>query len=528
MLHIKLDGLDFQNELMDLLQLFYREDEIVWREDEMGCREDGGSCCKKSIHGNENESPLHPAEFFLSGKLTCTNALPYYQIELVADGIHRVTGIPASGIHFVPEHNSFQALRGAGSDLKQRRLFKRELKRTLYFLLSDLTGKRLPWGMLTGIRPAKIVHEMLEEGMTQQAAKERLTGYYGIAPQKAELLHEVASVERAILERTSEKSVAIYIGIPFCTTRCLYCSFTSNSISRAPGLVPRYMDALKVEMEQVGRWIQSSGIKVQSIYIGGGTPTAIDESALRSMLAGVENCFDLSHLEEYTIEAGRPDSINEEKLRIMRESAATRISINPQTMNARTLEKIGRCHTPEDVAEAFKLARGMGFGNINMDLIIGLPGEDSRMFRNTLDRIREMSPESLTVHTMAIKRASRLNEELESHALISAEEAAEMVDMAYHSAIGMGMHPYYLYRQKNILGSLENVGYCRPGFESIYNVQIMEEKQTILALGAGAITKVVYPGENRIERAFNVKNVEEYISRIDEMLMRKWVLLDNS
>jgi oxygen-independent coproporphyrinogen-3 oxidase len=233
-------------------------------------------------------------------------------------------------------------------------------------------------------------------------------------------------------------------------------------------------------------------------------------------------------LEEYTLEAGRPDSIDEEKLRVIKESRVDRISINPQSMNDETLKSIGRNHSSEDIIKAFRLARDIGFLNINMDVIIGLPGEDLKMFRNTFDKIKELGPESLTVHTMAVKRASKLNEEKEKYKLITSADANMMVEAAASFAKSIGMHPYYLYRQKNVLGNLENVGYCKPGFESVYNIQIMEEKQTIIALGAGAVTKVVYHEDNRIERAFNVKEVEGYVAREDEMVERKRELLMSS
>jgi coproporphyrinogen dehydrogenase HemZ len=256
-----------------------------------------------------------------------------------------------------------------------------------------------------------------------------------------------------------------------------------------------------------------------------GTPTSLNSLQLKGLLDFIESKFEMRWLEEYTLEAGRPDSINEDKLGVIKESRVDRISINPQSMNDETLRLIGRNHTSEDVIKAFRLAKSLGFNNINMDVIIGLPGESKEMFCNTLKRIKELDPENLTVHTMAIKRASKLNEDKEKYKLISSADASEMVETAAAFADSIGMHPYYLYRQKNVLGNLENVGYCKPGTESVYNIQIMEEKQTIIALGAGAVTKVVYPKENRIERAFNVKDVEEYILRVKEMVERKRGLL---
>lgn len=286
-------------------------------------------------------------------------------------------------------------------------------------------------------------------------------------------------------------------------------------------MVGSYIKALRKEIKSVGKILADKGLKIQSIYIGGGTPTAIDAQHLGELLKEIEDTFCMDDVKEYTLEAGRPDSITEEKLATIARSRVNRISINPQTMKDETLVRIGRSHTSGDIIEAFNLARELGFDNINMDVIAGLPGEDINDFMYTLDEIKKLAPESITVHTMSVKRASRLNDEKNSYDLTDEDEVTKMVDSAYEFIKDIGLKPYYLYRQKNILGNLENIGYSKPGAESIYNIQIMEERQTIIALGAGATTKLVYPKEDRIERVFNVKSVEEYISRIDEMIGRK-------
>jgi len=292
-------------------------------------------------------------------------------------------------------------------------------------------------------------------------------------------------------------------------------------------MIDTYVDTLLKEIQQTAKLIKTNNFEVESIYIGGGTPTSLNVHQLSRLLEGIETYFDFNHLKEYTLEAGRPDTIDVEKLIVIKKSRVTRISINPQTMNAITLEKIGRKHSTEDVEKAFYMARDMGFDNINMDLICGLPGEDVGMFRNTLEKISPMKPDSLTVHTMSIKRASRLTEERENYCLEAEyQHVSEMVDMAGEYASKMGLNPYYLYRQKNILGNLENVGYSQKQKECLYNIQIMEERQTIIACGAGAVSKVIFQ-HNRIERAFNVKTVEEYISRIDEMIERKIKLVND-
>lgn len=415
---------------------------------------------------------------------------------------------------------------------------KKELARQVYIALSEYTGKKMPWGMLTGIRPAKIPYEMMEKGMNTKDILNELINYYFISPKKASLVCKVAEIEKAVLQRNTSDMVSIYIGIPFCKTRCYYCSFTSNCIDKNAHLVDKYLDSLKREIQIISEdLIKREGLKIQTIYIGGGTPTSISNERLADLLQFIENTFDLQHLEEYTIEAGRPDTIDREKLKTIKNSIIGkneigRISINPQTMNLETLKAIGRSHTPQQLKEAFYMAREIGFDNINMDIIVGLPGEDISMFEHTMKEIEMMDPENLTVHALAVKKASKLKEDLSLNNknsensrrrsdLINDGIANDMINMAYNYALSMGMHPYYLYRQKNIAGNLENVGYCKPGYEGIYNIQIMEEKQTIIAFGAGAVTKVLYPEENRLERAFNVKNLDDYITRVDEMVERK-------
>ena len=491
MLYIRLKKLDFESELLDLIKLFFNEEEILITKDDF----------------TQNSS-----EILLDGDLEITGETSSYRIKYISSDCKMEYILPLSGI--IPNKTK----------ISERKVFKREIQRGIYSLLSKALGKNLPWGILTGIRPAKIVHELMEKGLSQYKINDRLKDYYFLSEEKARLLYEVAAAEKGLLEASQPDFVSLYIGIPFCLSRCLYCSFTSYSIHQYSSLVGKYFEALKYELASIGEIIGARGMKVQSIYIGGGTPTAVSAAYIKDLLASVEDLISLAWLQEFTLEAGRPDSIDEEKLAVIKDSAVDRISINPQTMNDETLKLIGRNHTSQDLIDAYKLARNMGFGNINMDVIVGLPGENIHIFEDTLKQILEMNPESMTVHTMAIKRASRLKEERAGYQLIAEPEAVEMINMAHKYANLMNMHPYYLYRQKNMLGNLENIGYSKPGCESTYNVQIMEEKQSIIAAGAGAITKVVYPEENRIERAFNVKGVEEYITRIDEMIYRKKLL----
>lgn len=396
---------------------------------------------------------------------------------------------------------------------------KQYLIRVLYHTLRDFTKQEMPWGILIGIRPTKIIHEMLKQKMPWEDIENRLLEFYNIREDKVDLMIEVAKKEKGILEKNKEGEISIYIGIPFCPSKCLYCSFTSYAIENRTNQVEGYIDTLEKEIIFGGKYSRQK--PVRSIYIGGGTPTSLNEVQFERLLRMVNNNFDIKNIEEFTVEAGRPDTITKKKLELLKEYNVNRISINPQTMHNATLKRIGRNHTTDDIIETFHLARKMGHNNINMDLIIGLPGEKIGEVSTTIEEIKKLNPDSITVHTMAIKRASRLRETLDSYNLTAAEEIEKMIAVTSKGARDMNMSPYYLYRQKNMLGNFENVGYSRMGKESVYNVEIMEEKQTILALGAGAITKVVNNKTNKIERIPNVKNVEEYINRVEEMIIRK-------
>lgn len=396
---------------------------------------------------------------------------------------------------------------------------KRKIKTAIYKLLTKITGYTPVWGILTGIRPAKTVNDLIDEGMTGDEALRFLCDKYFVFEEKARLSLEVALEERKILEADSDKDVSVYIGIPFCPTRCLYCSFTSYMLSQYKNKVDAYIDSLIKEIEFTSQY--TSKYNVKNIYIGGGTPTSLNEEQLERLLTAVDENFDVKNTVEYTVEAGRPDTITEEKLVIMKKHNVSRISINPQTMNQKTLDIIGRNHSVSDIKNIFEIARKVGHNNINMDIILGLPEENATDVSRTMEEIMKLSPENVTVHTLAVKRASRLKEQFDLYTLTSLEEMEKMLSVSQNYAEKMGLKPYYMYRQKNMLGSFENVGYCKEGTEGIYNVEIMEEHQTIFACGAGATTKTVDRKTGRIERIFNVKSVDDYISRLDEMLERK-------
>ncbi len=397
---------------------------------------------------------------------------------------------------------------------------KNEIKRRLYDILSARTGKTLPWGTLTGIRPTKIALTRLDEGMSPEDISLFMQENYYTSAQKADLSVKIALREKDMLSKLNASSgYSLYIGIPFCPTTCLYCSFTSYPISQWKDRTDLYLNALFKELDYVAE--KKKGSPLETIYIGGGTPTSLCAEDIDKLLTKIEDTFDLSHLLEFTVEAGRPDSITREKLIVLKAHNVTRISINPQTMKEETLRLIGRKHTIADVIDRFYMARELGFDDINMDLIIGLPEEDEEDVRMTMEQITKLRPENLTVHTLAIKRAARLNTMRELYKDLKITGTQEMIDISASYARAMGLEPYYLYRQKNMAGNFENVGYALPGKACIYNVLIMEERQTIIGCGAGTTTKRLYPEENRIERAENVKNVEQYIDRIDEMIARK-------
>ena len=401
--------------------------------------------------------------------------------------------------------------------------YKAGFKAFLYKTLESHTGISLPWGSLTGIRPTKIAYGLLEEGKDEAQIKAYMMDKYFVSEEKALLSIDIASRERELLSKIHyQDGYSLYIGIPFCPTTCLYCSFTSFPIAAYRKKVDAYLDCLIREMEYVSKKYHDK--KLDTVYIGGGTPTTLEPEQLEKLLSNLEKYFDLSQVLEFTVEAGRADSITPEKLRVLKKHGVDRISVNPQTMKQETLDVIGRKASVKQVLEAYRAAREEGFDNINMDLILGLPGETKEDVQNTIDAVTELAPDSLTVHSLAIKRASKLSEWIKEHGIESLSNTDETMEIAAQGAKRLGMKPYYLYRQKNMSGNFENVGYAVPGKFGLYNILIMEEVQTILALGAGCISKRVYP-DGRIERSDSIKDVSLYIEKIDEMIGRKERLL---
>lgn len=405
-------------------------------------------------------------------------------------------------------------------DFSNRRETKNRMKQCLYRMLQEYTGQTLPWGTLTGIRPTKIPMAMLEQGKSKEEIQRYMKDTYFSSDKKTDLSIEIAERELELLKKIDyENGYSLYIGIPFCPSICLYCSFSSSPLGLWSDKVDEYLEALEKEIDFTAEACKDKVLN--TIYIGGGTPTTLNPEQLDRLLTKVENSFDFSGLLEYTVEAGRPDSITREKLAVLRKHDISRISINPQTMKQETLDFIGRHHTVAQTIESFQMARELGFDNINMDLIVGLPEERIEDVRETMEQIKKLNPDNLTVHSLAIKRAARLRMFRDQHADMHIYNSWETIDMTAEYAREMGMEPYYLYRQKNMAGNFENVGYAKPDKAGIYNILIMEEKQSIMALGAGASTKYVLEHGKRIERVENVKDIKNYLERIDEMIARK-------
>lgn len=393
-------------------------------------------------------------------------------------------------------------------------------KRFIYDTFAELTGYRPEWGTLTGVRPTKMANELMYmQGLSSDDVRSIFSDEYYVSKEKTDLVMDTCENQRFITGEPAGNSAGVYIGIPFCPTRCLYCSFASYQAK--PEAMERYLEALLKEVEVTGTRMSELGITAESIYLGGGTPTSLSADAMDRLLSHVRKYIDMTGIKEFCVEAGRPDTITAEKLQVIKANGADRISINPQTMNDSTLELIGRSHRVEDIYRAFEMAKASGIPHINTDLIAGLPGEDYDMFMDSLKKVIELEPSNITVHTLAVKRASKLRELDANYNYDKSADVGRMVSDARTLLAENGYFPYYMYRQKHMRGNFENVSYAKKGTESPYNIRIMDEHQTIIAMGAGGISKAYYEGENRLERVPNVSNFEIYIDRIDEMIQRK-------
>jgi len=397
---------------------------------------------------------------------------------------------------------------------------RRRLMMSLFLACQAYTKQDPPWGALTGIRPSKMARMLMEKGYSRDFIIDAMEQNYLTHRDKTALAIDVAAAEKDIIEKQPKDTFSLYVGIPFCPSRCLYCSFASYPFKKSASEAELYLDALGKELQAIRNI--TYGQAVSTVYVGGGTPTALSGEQLERLLTLIRRLF--GDVDELTVEAGRPDTINLENLRILKDCSVNRISINPQSLFDETLQRIGRGHMVDDFYDSFALARKAGFDNINTDVILGLPGETPDHITHTMDGLLKLKPENVTVHMLSIKRASLLRESLDRYSQPDISALEKMLDISRRTCREAGMKPYYMYRQKNMLGNFENVGYCMPGRESIYNIFMMEETQTVWAAGAGAISKLVFG--DRIERVFNVKSLNDYINRIDEMIGRKEVWTD--
>lgn len=401
---------------------------------------------------------------------------------------------------------------------------KENVKKALFMFLQGKYMVELPWGTLVGIRPTKIALKLTQEGKSQEEIINYFSKHSLTRRDKAKLCIDVAEAEKKFVNK-EQNNISIYVGMPFCPTRCLYCSFISDTITNCRNFVQDYLNTLYYEIEKISDYIKEKGYNIECVYFGGGTPTSVNNEQFDETMKRIHNGFIKgNNIKEFTVEAGRPDSITIEKLNSMKKYGVQRISINPQTMNDRTLKLIGRGHTSEQVIDKFKLARKLNFDNINIDIIVGLPGESLKEIEHTCSEILKLAPDSLTVHGLSLKRGSKLHHNILNNIHMKVADQNQLNSM-YEETVklskALDLKPYYMYRQKNMLGNMENVGYARNGKEGIYNIEMIEERQTIMAVGANAVSKLIFLEENRVERFPNIKDVREYIKRIDEKIEKK-------
>ena len=455
------------------------------------------------------------SEIVLLEEIDPASAELIFDLQLVQNGYHYTAFAKVNDL----EQKEEFTLSENASSLEKKKLEKRALKLACYHLLKRLYPKvATPWGSLTGIRPTKLFRELSQED-GEQAARRQFLDLFDVSEEKTNLAARICAVQEPFIRGVRANELDVYVGIPFCKTKCLYCSFPSEVLGKQDRLT-QYLSLLKSDIAAGAQLVSELGLSVRSFYMGGGTPTVLSADQLDELLSFLLEQYG-SFGVEATVEAGRPDTIDREKLLVLKRHGIGRISINPQTMNDETLRRVGRSHTREDIVRTFELAREIGFDSINMDLIAGLPGETAADMQRSCDAIAQLNPDNLTVHSLAIKRSSTLKKELDEHALASSAQAEEMTQIGARCAESMGMNPYYMYRQKYMSGNLENVGYALPGKECVYNIDMMEETASILSHGAGTMTKRVFSGQNRIERLPSPKDVPTYLAKLDRLLTDK-------
>ncbi len=458
----------------------------------------------------------------------CRVFFPYEKISVTTEnendnkkvitGLSQTDGVYNISVKVTCDGTSIEKSHSADSETTEDEL-EIIMAQKLFEALCELTGYVPDWGILTGVRPSKLMTAIVEE-VGEETAKAYFTQKLKVSEKKTELALNVAKAEEKIIANSKPNSISLYVSIPFCPTRCSYCSFVSHSIKNAHKLMPVYTEYLCKEIDVLGETVKGLGLKLESIYFGGGTPTILNADQLKQIFEAIERNFDTSTISEYTVEAGRPDTITQSVLEALKEAGVSRISINPQTFNEDVLEKIGRAHSPLRTLEAYRVARDVGHKNINMDLIAGLPTDTLESFENSLKQTIELEPENITVHTLALKRSAKLFQENESE-MSSGKLTAQMLETASKLLYESGYFPYYMYRQSRCIGNLENVGWSKPGYECLYNIYMMEECHTVLAVGAGGVTKLKQPDGPYIERVFNYKYPYEYLDNFDTLMERK-------
>lgn len=492
MVQVLLEGHDIRHELVELIRVFFPKEDVKYIQDQ------SEYLCQGILVINS----LHEV-----GKELYTISKLYVDNNLINQSIENINNVQVFG-------NSID---------KNIRV---AIKKSLYDCLISVSENKIPWGILTGIRPVKIVHDLLDKNIGENDIIRVLTNEYKLFINKAKLLLDTAKMQRKYVYPLDINRYSLYVSIPFCPTRCLYCSFPALPIGKYESYIKEYTSKLIYEIEEISELMK--GKKINTVYIGGGTPTAISPTELERIIWAIYDRFGYNNIKEFTVEAGRPDTITKEYLTMLNKNMINRISINPQTMNNETLKLIGRQHKSEDIVKTYYLAKEIGFDVINMDLIMGLPNENVSHIKNTLREIEKLNPENLTIHTLSVKRGSRFKDTIDQYALQTQETLDNMLNKTLEYTNSMGLDPYYLYRQKQILGNYENIGYCKPNKECIYNIVMMEEKETIMAAGMGSVSKIYFPNENRIERVPNFKDLKEYLERVDELVENKRnILKDN-
>ena len=456
------------------------------------------------------EKPVYDVESGAASK--AVSALSLGKVWATARTELTWNGVTAAGVSRVK-------LDQLTDELTRNRLLQRILKQSFYKAAAACTGVQPPWGALTGIRPAKLASKAMKEGRTEAQTRRLFQNEFFVSPERTELALDAARASLAAERKLEKQDISLYVGIPFCPTRCAYCSFVSADVKRALKLVEPYLDALEQEIDAAADYLRQADSTVRTIYIGGGTPTTLSAPQLERLITRLRQKLDLSRLAEFTVEAGRPDTITADKMKVLHDLEVDRVSVNPQSMRDEVLAAMGRSHSAGDIFRAYDIVRQSGIPIVNMDLIAGLPRDTVEGFRYTLDTVLALDPENITVHTLALKKGARLM--MEREGLPTGDETSAMLDYAWDSLRRNGQEPYYLYRQKYMSGALENIGWCKPGTEGLYNICIMEELHSILALGAGGSTKLTDPATGRVVRITNPKYPQQYIERIDQICRDK-------